>query len=157
MVAAEESRIPKGVPHAVTVRSLEGPDVVVERTIDGAAPSPRTGVSITLGARLPAKRWATAAGAADETTDLWVVVQNPGERTASVTLKVLADGAAVQVGNVADVAVQPGERRAFHVNAALKRTTAPILLTSNEPVVVERDLYRLRAAGLGMSAAIPLR
>ena len=157
VVSAEESRIPKGVPHAVTVRSLEGPDVVVERTIDGASPSPRTGVSITLGARLPATRWATAAGAADDTTDLWVVVQNPGERTASVTLKVLGDGAAVQVGNVADVAVQPGQRRAFHVNAALKRTTAPILLTSTEPVVVERDLYRLRAPGLGMSAAIPLR
>ena len=157
VVAGEESRIPKGVPHAVTVRSLEGPEVVVERAIDGAAPSSRTGVSITLGARLPAKRWATAAGAADDTTDMWVVVQNTSERTASVTLKVLAEGSAVQVGNVADVAVQPGERRAFHVNAALKRPTAPILLTSTEPVVVERDLYRLRAPGLGMAVAIPLR
>ena len=157
VIAAEESRIPKDVPHAVSVRSLSGPEVVVERTIDGASPSPRTGVAITLGARLPATRWATAAGAADDNTDLWVVVQNPGERTASVTLKVLGDGTAVQVGNVADVAVQPGQRRAFHVNSALRRTAAPILLTSTEPVVVERDLYRVKAPGIGMSIAIPLR
>ncbi|MGI8809127.1 MAG: DUF5719 family protein, partial [Acidimicrobiales bacterium] len=157
VVASEESRIPKGVPHAVTVRSLEGPEVVVERAIDGAAPSARTGVSITLGARLPAKRWATAAGAADDTTDLWVVVQNPGEKAALVTLKVLADGTALQVPNVANVEVPPGQRRAFHVNAGLRRSTAPILLTSTEAVVVERDLYRLKAPGMGMSAAIPLR
>lgn len=157
VVAAEESRIPKGVPHAVTVRSLKGPEVVVERAVDGAAPSSRTGVSITLGARMPAERWATAAGAADDNTDLWVVVQNPGERPARVTLKVLVDGAAVQVGNLANIEVPAGQRRAFHVNALLTRATAPILLTSTEPVVVERDLYRIKAPGMGMSAAIPLR
>lgn len=32
-----------------------------------------------------------------------------------------------------------------------------ILLTSPEALVVERDLYRLKAPVLGMSAAIPLR
>ena len=157
VVSSQESRIPKGVPHAVTVRSLEGPEVVVERAVDGATPSSRTGVSITLGARLPAERWATAAGAADDSTDLWVVVQNPGERSALVTLNVLADGTAVQVGNVANIEVPAGQRRAFQVNAMLKRATAPLLLTSTEPVVVERDIYRLKAPGLGMSAAIPLR
>jgi hypothetical protein len=157
VVAAEESRIPKGVPHAVTVRSLNGPAVVVERTIDGAAPSARTGMSITLGARLPAKRWATAAGAADETIDQWVVVQNPGSRSAYVTLSLLADGAPVLVGNLSSVEVPAGQRKAFHVNDSLKRSAAPMLVTSTEAVVVERDLYRLKAPGLGMSAAIPLR
>ena len=157
VVAAEESRIPKGVPHAVTVRSLEGPEVVVERAVDGAAPSSRTGVSIALGARMPAERWATAAGAADDNTDLWVVVQNPGERPALVTLNVLADGAAVQIGNLANIEVPAGQRRAFHVNALLKRATTPILLTATAPVVVERDIYRIKGPGLGMSAAIPLR
>jgi len=155
VVAAEESRIPKGVAHAVTVRSLDGPEVVVERTIDGTAPSLRTGVSIALGARLPARRWATAAGAADDTTDQWVVVQNPGERPASVTVTVLADGSPLLVGTA--IVVPPGQRRAFHVNTALKRATAPVLVTSSEEVIVERDLYRLKALGLGMAPAIPLR
>ncbi len=157
VVAAEESRIPKGVPHAMTVRSVDGPDVVVERTIDGVAPSARTGMSITLGARLPAKRWATAAGAADDTSDLWIVVQNPGTRPAKVTLSLLADGAPVLVGNLSSVEVPAGQRKAFRVNDTLKRSTAPILVTSTEAVVVERDVYRIKAPGLGMSMAIPLR
>ena len=155
--AAEESRIPKNVPHAVTVRSVEGPEVVVERAVDGASPSGRTGLSIALGARLPALRWATASGAADETMDQWVIVQNPGNRPARVTLNLLADGSAVPVGNFTAVEVLPGQRRALHVNDALKRSAVAVLLTSTQEVVVERAVYRVKAAGLGMSMAIPLR
>lgn len=157
VVAGEESRIPKGVPHAVTVRSVEGPEVVVERTLDGAAPSPRTGMAITLGARLPATRWVVAAGAADDNTDQWVVVQNPGDRPARVSLNLLAEGSAGPVGNFTNIEVPAGQRKALHVNEALRRPTTPLLLTSTEAVVVERDLYRLRAPGIGMSTAIPLR
>jgi hypothetical protein len=157
VVAGDESRIPKGVPHAVTVRTTEGPDVVVERTVDGASPSARTGLSVTLGARLPAIRWATAAGSADDTTDQWVVVQNPGERSAYVTLNLLADGTSVLVGSFSGIEVPPGERRALNVNASLRRPTTPLLLTATEPVLVERDLYKVRAPGMGMSNAIPLR
>jgi hypothetical protein len=155
--AGEESRIPKNVPHAVTVRSVEGPAVVVERAVDGVSPSARTGLSITLGARLPALRWATAAGAADDTLDQWVIVQNPGDRPARVTLNLLADGNAVPVGNFNSVEVLPGQRRALHVNDALKRPAVPVLVTSNQAVIVERAVYRQRAPGLGMSMAIPLR
>jgi hypothetical protein len=157
VVAGEESRIPKGVPHAVTVRSLEGPEVVVERTIDGVAPSPRTGIAITLGARLPATRWVVAAGAADDNTDQWVVVQNPGDRPARVSLNLLAEGSAGPVGTFTNVEVLAGQRKALHVNDALRRPATPLLLTSTEAVVVERDLYRLKAPGIGMAAAIPLR
>jgi len=155
--AGEESRIPKNVPHAVTVRSVEGPEVVVERTVDGAAPSGRTGASIALGARLPALRWATASGGADDTLDQWIVVQNPGTRPAKVTLNLLADGSAVPLGNFTAVEVLPGQRRALHINDALKRPAIPVLLTSTQEVVVERAVYRIKAPGLAMSMAIPLR
>lgn len=155
--ASDESRIPKNVPHAVTVRAVEGPDVVVERAVDGAAPSARTGVSITLGARLPALRWATAAGAADDNNDHWVLVQNPGTQPARVTLNFLADGSATPVGSFSSIEVLPGQRRALHVNDALKRPAVPLLLTSTQEVIVERAVYKVRAPGLSMSAAIPLR
>ena len=157
VVAAEESRIPKGVAHSVTVRTTEGPEVVVERTIDGASPSARTGVSIMLGARLPALRWATAAGAADDTTDHWVVVQNPGDKPARVTLNLLGEGTPAPIGSLNALEVPAGHRRAINVNSSLKRQTVPLLVTATEPVLVERDLYRLKAPGLGMSMAIPLR
>lgn len=158
VVAAEEGRIPKGVAHSVTVTTVEGsPDVMVERAVDGVAPSARTGMSVTLGARLPATRWATAAGAADDGTDQWVIVQNPGARPARVTVNVLADGVAMPVANLSSVEVPAGQRRALHVSAQLKRATTPLLVTATEPVLVERDLYRVKALGLGMSQAIPLR
>jgi hypothetical protein len=157
VVAADESRIPKNVPHAVTVRSVDGPEVVVERTVDGAAPSSRTGVAITLGARLPATRWATAAGGADDNTDEWVVVQNPAGRSAFVTVNLLADGTPLLVGGFSNIEVPAGQRRAFHLNESLKRATTPMLITATEAIVVERALYRIKAPGLGMSAAIPLR
>lgn len=158
IVSADESRIPKGVGHAVTIKSTSGPEVVAERTIDAMTPSPRTGLSIALGARLPAKRWATAAGSADDNTDEWVVVQNTGPRSAKVTVALLADGTPVPVGaDLTSVDVPPGQRRALHVNPALKRPTTPLLVTSTEAVVVERDYYKLKAPGLAMAAAIPLR
>jgi hypothetical protein len=157
VVSADESRIPKGVPHAVTVRSTGGPQVVAERTIDGTTPSARTGVSITLGARLPAKRWATAAGAADDNTDEWLVVQNPGSRPARVNVNLLADGTSVIVGDLSSVEVPAGQRKALHINPALKRAATPLLVTSTEAVVVERDFYKLKTPGLAMAIAIPLR
>jgi hypothetical protein len=158
VVAADEGRIPKGVAHSVTVRTVDGsPDVVVERAVDATAPSARTGLALTVGSRLPAVRWATAAGSADDTVDQWVVVQNPGSRPALVTVNLLADGAPVPVGNLSSVQVAAGQRAELHVNPQLKRAATPLLVTSTEPVVVERDLYRLKAPGLAMSPAIPLR
>jgi hypothetical protein len=53
--------------------------------------------------------------------------------------------------------VAAGQRAELHVNPQLKRAATPLLVTSTEPVVVERDLYRLKAPGLAMSPAIPLR
>jgi hypothetical protein len=157
VVAADESRIPKGVGHAVTVRTTSGPDVVAERTTDGSSATGRTGLAIAVGARLPARRWATAAGAADDATDEWLVVQNPGIRPAVVTVNVLGDGTAVVVGGLAAVEVPPGQRRELHLNPSLKRPATPLLVTSTEAVVVERDTYKVGRLGLGMAAAIPLR
>ena len=119
--------------------------------------APKSGIGRWFDARLPATRWAMAAGVADDSTDQWVVVQNPGDRSAFVTLSLLADGSPVTVGNLSSIEVRPGQRRAFNINPLLKRATTPLLVVATEPVVVERDLYKLRAFGLAMSPAIPLR
>jgi hypothetical protein len=157
VIANDESRIPKGVGHSVTVSTTSGPDVVVERTVDGTSPSTRLGLSIALGARLPATRWAVAAGGADDANDAWVVVQNPGTRSAQVTVNLLGDGTQTIVGGLASVEVPAGQRRELHLNPTLKRATTPLILTASAPVVVEHDSYKVKAPGLAMSAAIPLR
>jgi len=110
-----------------------------------------------LGARLPATRWVTAASAADDNTDQWVVVQNPGDRSALVTLNVLADGTQLLVGGLSAVEVPAGQRKSFRISDSLKRAATPMLVTATESVIVERDLYRNKALGMGMAPAIPLR
>jgi len=117
----------------------------------------RTVLSICLGARLPATRWATASGGADDNNDQWIVVQNPGPHAAQFTVNLLGDGAPVIVGGFSAIDVPAGQRKELHINASVKRATTPMLITASAPVVVERDTYKLKGPGLGMSAAIPLR
>ncbi|MEA2704961.1 MAG: hypothetical protein QOD63_2906, partial [Actinomycetota bacterium] len=100
VVANEESRIPKGVGHAVTARSTNGVDVVIERSIDGVAPSTRLGFGSSPGARALATGWALAAGAADDATDELLVFQNPGPTAARVSVSLLADGSAQPVAGL---------------------------------------------------------
>jgi hypothetical protein len=154
--AANEARIPKGVGHAVTVRSTNGVGVVAERTMHAAAPG-RAGVSHMLGARLATLSWATAAGQADDAVDEWLVVQNPGPTPVSFSVTVLVDGARVTPEALQGLAVAPGSRRPVRVVDAVRGTATPVVVTGTAPVVVERDLYRARGPGLGMGVAVPLR
>ncbi|MDP8937394.1 MAG: DUF5719 family protein [Actinomycetota bacterium] len=155
--AANEGRIPKGVGHAVTVRATNGVGVVVERTIQGGAPSPRTGISHTPGGRLTGLRWASAAGQADDAVDEWVVVHNPGPAVASFSVGVLVDGTQAAPAGLQDLQVEPGRRRAVRLVDSIRRPATPVVVTATQPVVVERDLYRARGPGISMGMAVPLR
>ena len=155
--AANEGRIPKGVGHAVTVRATNGVAVVVERSIDAGSPANRTGVSHMPGGRLAASRWAAAAGQADDVVEEWLVVQNPGPRTESFSVSVLADGARLQLAGLQDVEVAAGARRAVRVADTVKRPATPVVVAATGPVVVERDLYRSKGPGVAMGMAVPLR
>ena len=156
--AANEGRIPKGVGHATTVRATSGVGVVVERSIDATTPAAaRAGVSHTPGARLTARQWVSAAGQADDTVEEWLVVQNPGDRPASVSVTVLADGSRLRPDGLQDVEVAAGTRRALRLGDTVPRGPTPVLVTGTQPVVVERDLYRSKGPGVAMNLAVPLR
>ena len=155
--ANDEARIPKGVPHAATVRSLNGVGVVVERTIDAASAARRTGLADAFGSRVTARRWCLAAGAADDSTDEFVVLQNPGPEPARVSLAVLADGERLTPAPLQNVEVGAGQRRSVRIADAVKRTAPPVVVESDRPIVVERALNRLRGIGVATSIGIPLR
>src|SRR5213078_1698232 len=147
--------IPKGVPHATTIRGLNGEGVVAERTVDAAVPG-RTGVAWTLGAQTASRRWAFAAGAADETMDEWVTVQNPGTRPAVVSLGVVSDGQAVALEGLQVVTIPGRSRVAWRIGDRLKRSAMPLVVAATQPVVAERGLYSVRAPGTAMTAGIAL-
>jgi hypothetical protein len=155
--ANDEARIPKNVGHAVTVRSTNDVPVVTERTIDATSPNPRAGLAITLGARVPAERWVVAAGQADDTSDEWVVVQNPGAQSTRASVTLLDDGVAVSPPGLGALDVPGGQRRAVRLTDAVRRGPTSLLVTADRAVVVERDVYKVKGLGTAMSAAIPLR
>jgi len=157
VAANDEARIPKGVSHAATVRSLNGVGVVVERSVDATIADKRNGVARTPAAQVTARRWVLAAGESDDTVEELVAIQNPGSAPAHVTLTILGD--ATQVANPAlrNLEVAPGGRRSIRLNDTMKLAATPVLVTSDQPVVVERVLNRLKGLGISMAVGIPLR
>ena len=157
VVANDEARIPKNVFHAATLRTTNEVDVVVERSFDLGPPSPLLGLAITSGARLSARQWVLAAGAANAQTDEYIVLFNPAAGTAHVSVTLLGDGARLPVATLGDVQVGPGQRARIRLVDHLQRDRAPLVVESSEPIVVERDLYRAGAIGASMVIGIPLR
>ncbi|MFN2607030.1 MAG: DUF5719 family protein [Acidimicrobiales bacterium] len=155
--ANDEARIPKSVPHAVTARSLNGVGVVVERDMEFAAASHRSGLTESLGARVTARRWALGSGSSDDNEEEDVVVQNPGTVAAHVSLAVLSDGTDLTNDALQGLEVAPGQRRAIRLGDTVKLAVTPVVVTADQPVVVERVLASLKGAGVSASIGIPLR
>lgn len=157
VVANDETRIPKGTPHAVTVRAVNGVGVVVERTVVFGPPSGRSGVATMVGSRVTTRRWALAVGQSDDAVDELVVLQNPGARPVRVSIAVLDEGVQPPAPGLADLEVPAGGRRAVPLGDNVKGLSTPLVVTSNAPVVVERDTYRRKGLGATMAIGVPLR
>jgi hypothetical protein len=157
VVANDDGRIPKGVPHAVTVVAANDVAVVAERSIDAVAPAARQGAADSVGARRTARRWVVAGGASTEALDEWVVVQNVGATPVAVSVSLLASGQALPVEGLQDVTVPAGQRRGFRLGDTVRRDDLSLVVSATAPVVVERTLYRLGGIGISTAIAIPLR
>ena len=153
----DEGRVPKGVPHAATVRSQNGVGVVVERSIDGSKPAQRIGLASTMGARAAARQWVFAAGLVTPKLDEWIVVQNPGTHTARLSFTALASGQRLPVEGLQDIELPAGRRTAIRMGAHTQRADLGLLVSSTTPVVAERGLYRVGSIGISSVIGIPLR
>ena len=155
LVLNQESRIPKGVGHATTVRSLNGVPVVAARSTEAATAS-RSGRTDTLGARRPAPAWVFAVGGASGELDETVVVQNPGTRPAQVSFTGLAAGRRLAIDGLQRLTIPPGRRLAVRIAEHATRAQLPLVVRSSRPVLAERSLHHPGATGLSMTMGIPL-
>lgn len=155
-VDAGDAKVPGGVAHSSVVSSSNGVPVVVERTMDARRPAPRVGWSTMLGAPDTASRWLFPAGEANGNTDEWIVVSNPGDSPVTVSLAALAGGFQLPIENATDLAVGPNGRLAVRLGDHINRSPLPILVLSSGPVVVERDAYAVKRAGVSAVAGLPL-
>jgi len=157
VVADDETRVPKGVGHALAVEVTNGVDVVAEREVDGAPPSGRVGVAMTVGATGTDRRWLLAMGRTDDAVDEWVSVLNPGTATTRVSFLLFSDGNRVPVDKLQNMDVPAGQRRSFRLAGTVRPGSTPLVVTATHPVVVERDLYAVKGANMSMVAGMPLK
>ena len=153
-VTAEE-RVPAGA-HAITVRSVDEEGVVAERWIE-ANGSGRQGLGVTTGSPLTAERWLFAFGATNASNDEWIVVHNPGTTDVTVDVVALASGRLLPIQNLQGLEVPAGRRKPIRLGDHIKRDDLPLLVTASDPVVVERDLYRVGVIGISTSIGVALR
>jgi hypothetical protein len=154
---AESQLVGSGVPHATTIRSLNGVQFVAERSADARAPSPRRGWSSALGSPVRARSWVFPAGEANEHTDEWIVVQNPGAQDVHVSIAGLVHGERLPIEDLQDVTVPPAGRFAVRLGDHISRTPLPIIVTADRPVVAERDAYGVFRTGFSTIIGIPQR
>jgi hypothetical protein len=149
-----EPRVPKGVAHAVTVRS--DVPLVAERSLDYAPASGRSGLAGALGATSSARVWLLPQGAVTDAVEEAVAVHNVGRRAARVSIVVVAGGRRQALEGLSDVRVGPGERRAFALREVITGPDLPIVVDATEPVVVERFFGRVGRGGVTFSTGIPV-
>lgn len=155
--ATDENRVPAQVGHATAVRSLNDVAVVAERSVDAVAPAPRLGFSTGVGARQAARRWAFAAGAADESHDEWIGFNNVGRRATTISITGIANGQPVAIEGLQEIRLGAGRRGAVRLGDKIRRSDLSVVVTATEPIVVERSLFRVGGLGISLSPGVVLR
>lgn len=151
---AADELIPAGVAHSAVVRSANGVPVVAERVLKSEGSS-RKGVSVTTGSPVEAERWAFAAGATTDSSDEWLVLVNLDPQIlAEVEITAVAAGQLVPVADLQAVSLEAGSRLAIRLGEKISRDDLSVVVTSSEPIVVERGLYRVGEDERGMSNAV---
>jgi hypothetical protein len=157
VIPATEDRVTPGVAHSSTIRSLNGVPVVAERELDVRKPSLRRGWSSALGSPLAARRWVLPIGEANENTDEWIAVHNPGARRLTVSVYALANGQRLAIEGLQDLKVGPAGRLAIRLGDHISRTPLPIVVEATGAVAVERDAYAVGRTGISTIIGIPAR
>jgi hypothetical protein len=137
------------------VTCLEGKTIAVDRTMywtGPGAPSPEGHNSV--GVTAPENTWYLPEGSSDWGFESWVLVQNPGDNDALVTLTYMIQGA----DPVAVERTVPAHSRMnFSMVDDIGVADASVMVTSAVPVIAERSMYRnnRREGHCSIGAAAP--
>lgn len=145
-------RVPLGIPYAIDVRVVEGPDVVVEALGSWAAPAPVPGVASTHGSVTVARRWAFATGRLADSAEAVITAVNVSDRPLTVQLYAYTGGDLDSPRSAPARAIAPGEQAEFRLSEINVRADQVIVIEADGPIVVGRVIF---GAGVSMSAGIP--
>lgn len=153
---AGEERVPRNVAHALLVRSLDGAPFAVEQWVGAAPPSARRGSEELTGSSVTAREWVFAAGAATDTWDEWIIVQNMSTEDATLDIVALAAGQQLAIDGLQAQVVPAGARVGFRLGDHISRPDLGLLVRSDQLVVVERAMFSTSGIGLSSSIGVPL-
>jgi hypothetical protein len=133
-----DARIPRSAGRWIILRSIEGPEVVAERSIAAKRAADTGGLAFTMGVPIGATDWLATFGDPTWAATSVLAVANPSAHgDAHVTITVHGAGDARGLAGVVDVVVAPGERRTIDLSAALgARSEASLAISADLPVVV---------------------
>jgi hypothetical protein len=144
-----ESRIPGVGYHSIEVES-DHPVVAARTTALTGPPDPApdpavvvrpaltSGVAISTGSPVTAREWTVPSIDAGRNPAPVVLVHNPGDGIAKVTLTSVAAGAEADLTGATDLEVAPGDSVAVPLATAGAAPEITVRVRSSEPVVVER-------------------
>jgi len=119
---------------STTVESDE--PVIAERSMYGNS---RHWGTDSIGLSKSARTWCLAEGSTGPGFETWVLLQNPGDETATVSLTYMTDRGAVS-GPV--LSLRPGTRKTVNVADKVPGSWGvSTFITSDRPVTVERSMY----------------
>jgi len=124
------------VPAANVSTLIDAQDpVVAEVSLYG--PGRRSG-TCSMGAKTPENKWYLAEGATHSGFDTWLLLFNPGQEQANVTVNVDSQGSELAP---IDMVMEPMSRATLHLNEVLPGRDLSMFVDSDVPVVASRSMY----------------
>jgi hypothetical protein len=154
-----EFSLPKGQRElggvSIVVQSTNGTGIVAERTIryNGSL----RGATSEMGASVSSQSWLVQPGTLNPSTDT-LIVMNPGGESATFDVEVMRPGKEpLSPRALSDRTIRSGARLKIGLGNWTTGGTTALLVTSTEPVVVERVSYSAIPDDVGSVMGIPLQ
>jgi hypothetical protein len=120
---------------SVSTKVTSDEPVIAERSMYG---NNRKWATESIGTGQAANTWCLAEGCTGPGFETWVLVQNPNDEAANVTLTYMTAGA-IHYGPT--VTLAPNSRKTFNVADTVTDWEVSTTVTSDKPVVAERAMY----------------
>jgi hypothetical protein len=88
--------------------------------------------------------------------DEWVTVFNPGPVATTLSIVALADGSLADIAGLSGLSLAAGGRLAVRINDRAGNLAHGLVVEAKDDVVVERDLYPVKAIGMAAAIGVPL-
>jgi hypothetical protein len=122
---------------AANVSTLLGSRDPVVAEVSMYGPGRRSG-TCSMGAQEPASKWYLAEGATHSGFDTWLLLFNPQEGDAKVTVNVDSQGEGLAPINLV---MEPLSRKTLHLNEILPGRDISMYVESDVPIVASRSMY----------------